>query len=116
MFRKSLEAILRCSTLPRSLCTLLVVALLGVTHSGVRALGLETHRLVNMQAARLESSSSMNFDSLLRDGLGLAGGRATLLRASGRSLTIEEWLGEGGEREDDFLRSLRHFHDPLQPW
>ena len=23
---------------------------------------------------------------------------------------------EGGEREDDLLRFLRHFHDPLKPW
>ena len=29
---------------------------------------------------------------------------------------MREWLEEGGEREDDRLRFLRHFHDPLQPW
>jgi hypothetical protein len=29
---------------------------------------------------------------------------------------LTEWLGEGGRREDDFLRFLNHFHTPLADW
>lgn len=47
--------------------------------------------------------------------LGFKHGRATSLRRDQRTLTIEDWVGEGGVREDDAWRFLFHFHDPLRP-
>ena len=56
------------------------------------------------------------FETVLRRSLGFPDGRLTTLRSNGESLRIQEWVGRGGEREDDLLRFLRHFHDPLKPW
>ena len=97
------------------MCVFVILGLWCVKYPGVSALGVQTHRLVNIQAAHSEAPFAVNFDSRLRSSLGFADGRTTTLRASGKRLTIEEWLAEGGEREDDRLRFLRHFHDPLQP-
>ena len=29
---------------------------------------------------------------------------------------VDQWLAQGGRREDDFLRFLNHFHNPLADW
>ena len=76
------------------------------------ALNRSTHRLVNRQAAQ----ASTQFTEYLSRSLGFSGGLSTSLRHAGREATIQEWIEEGGDREDDLLRSLRHFHDPLKPW
>jgi hypothetical protein len=85
------------------------VWLLGETAS---ALGESTHRIVNGQAAL----SSVSLDAFLRDSLGFSIGLNTRLRHGSTLRNVREWIEEGGDREDDLLRSLRHFHDPLQPW
>jgi hypothetical protein len=69
--------------------------------------------VINVYAAGITGHT--DFDSYLRHSLGLAAGRLTSLRTHGTELTVEGWLGEGGIREDDWLRSLHHFHDPLRP-
>lgn len=35
---------------------------------------------------------------------------------NGVRLSAQAWLGEGGVREDDGLRFLNHFHNPLHAW
>ena len=77
---------------------------------GVRLLALntDTHRLINRRA----SQTGVYFEEYLRDALGFSGGLTTVLQGT----SILEWLEEGGVREDDRLRFLRHFHDPLKPW
>ncbi len=71
------------------------------------ALNTSTHRIINVQA-----TLNSDLGTVLRQDLGLAGG--VLETFKGRRVT--DWIGEGGVREDDSVRFLRHFHDPLQPW
>src|SRR5918995_2544768 len=85
----------------------LLVAIL-IPHTSILALNVSTHRLVNRQAA----NTSTTFEKVLRSNLGIDEG----LDAVFQSKRVREWLEIGGEREDDFLRFLRHFHDPLEPW
>ena len=85
-----------------------VAALSVLATTTVLGLNTDTHRLVNQRA--VETSAA--FDEYLRSKAGFPGGRETKLRAR----TIREWIEEGGIREDDVLRFLRHFHDPLKPW
>lgn len=51
-------------------------------------------------------------DEVLRTRLGVGNGLESVFR--GQALT--EWLAQGGRREDDFLRFLNHFHNPLADW
>jgi len=54
------------------------------------------------------------FDSYLQNDLRyLAGLRTTFVD---KTTTVAEWIGDGGEHEDDDTRYYRHFHDPLRPW
>jgi hypothetical protein len=71
------------------------------------ALNTSTHALVNKAAAQ---HSLM--DRIMRKHLYLQGGLAHVF--GGKSAL--DWIAEGGIREDDAIRFLRHFHDPLQPW
>jgi hypothetical protein len=48
-------------------------------------------------------------DSYLRDELGLSDG----VESSVLGKQLEEWIGYGAAREDDFPRFLNHFHNPL---
>ena len=96
--------------LPRLiLSTALMAALVGAT---VSALSVSTHRHVNRQAA----ATSPAIDTYLRARLGFAAGFGTNLRHGRDVLSVRDWLSEGGAREDDLFRVLRHFHDPLKPW
>ena len=65
------------------------------------------HRLINRQASQTRRTS--------RNSFGCTGVRRRTHQFS-RAHRFEEWLEEGGEREDDWFRFLRHFHDPLKPW
>jgi hypothetical protein len=76
------------------------------------ALGVSTHVLINREAAR----TSARFEVFVREGLGFREGRTTFLRSAHERLTIEDWLSRGGVSEDDAIRFLNHFHDPLKPW
>jgi hypothetical protein len=90
-----------------------VLAAIVVSGALVSALNTPTHRVINQQAA----IASVHFDRYLRNKLGFRSGLPTVLRGSnGESLSVEGWIAEGGVREDDRLRFLRHFHDPLKPW
>lgn len=58
------------------------------------------------------SGARSTVDEVLRVRLGLGSGLGTAIR--GQVLTA--WLGQGGRREDDFVRFLNHFHNPLADW
>src|SRR5688572_33346664 len=95
--------------IPRSVTTVtLVVWLSGLSSATVSGLNTNTHRIINRRAAE----SSAGFDDYLRRKAGFRAGIETRVRER----TIREWIEEGGVREDDWLRFLRHFHDPLKPW
>jgi hypothetical protein len=85
---------------------------IGWNSAKVRALNTSSHIVINEAAIRQNPA----FETVLRRSLGFPDGRLTTLRSNGESLRIQEWVGRGGEREDDLLRFLRHFHDPLKPW
>src|SRR5262249_25101698 len=58
-------------------------------------------------------SNTDAFHSMLIHQLGFLRGLSEPILDGG---TVVGWIGEGGDREDDNIRSLRHFHDPLRPW
>ncbi|HSE03844.1 MAG TPA: hypothetical protein VLK35_06780 [Methylomirabilota bacterium] len=64
------------------------------------------------QAITTEAGDRSIVDAILKDNLGVSGGLETVVR--GQQLT--EWLGQGARREDDFIRFLNHFHNPLADW
>jgi hypothetical protein len=79
----------------------------GLGQTPAVALNEATHELINHQAARYSA-----FHDLLTRRLGFLRGFQEPLRGG----DVLEWLRIGGRREDDGLRFLRHFHDPLRPW
>jgi hypothetical protein len=68
---------------------------------------VDTHRAISTRA--LQSSRT---DLTLRTELAVGEGIAEV--AAGKRLT--EWIGLGSIREDDTLRFLNHFHNPLRTW
>ena len=81
----------------------------AVVFSPIVACGyeVETHDAITRNAATVST-----LDEVLRARLGLGNGLGTAIR--GQVLTA--WLGQGGRREDDVLRFLNHFHNPLADW
>ncbi|MGH7324142.1 MAG: hypothetical protein ACREJ9_05780 [Candidatus Rokuibacteriota bacterium] len=77
------------------------------------ALNESTHELVNERAARhFDLDAPLRLDDFLKRQLGLLRG----LEERVGGLRVFEWFRLGGDREDESVRFLRHFHDPLQPW
>ncbi|NLI80359.1 MAG: hypothetical protein GX443_01550 [Deltaproteobacteria bacterium] len=66
------------------------------------------HRQINQNAA-LRSE----LDRFLREQLRFDAG-ITDTKIAGK--TVQNWIEEGGTREDDAMRWLNHFHDPLRQW
>jgi hypothetical protein len=91
--------------------TLTRVILLGATHllmlTHALALNQSTHEIINRVAAQ-----TSGLDTVLRNNLNLSDG----VNQRFRGRPVEDWIGEGGIREDDGVRFFRHFHDPLKPW
>ena len=88
---------------------LLIVMMMVVALIPLRLYAYEvgTHdAIVRMAAAR------STVDEVLRTRLGLNNGLGTIV--GGQLLTT--WLGQGGQREDNFLRYFNHFHNPLLDW
>lgn len=69
---------------------------------------VQTHEVVNESAVKRSS-----LGALLNSQLGLADGIEHRI-AGGR--TVERWISLAGKWEDDGLRFLNHFHDPLKAW
>jgi hypothetical protein len=88
------------------------------------ALNVPTHRVLNIAATGKDTADDYlsTFDRYLRESLGLANGRNMPLEAGGQRRIPEQWLAQGGEREDDgspfsaTARFYRHFHNPLLAW
>jgi hypothetical protein len=68
---------------------------------------VDSHRAISIRA--LQSSQA---DSFLQTELGAGEGIGQV--ANGKRLT--EWIGLGSISEDDTLRFLNHFHNPLRTW
>ena len=88
---------------------LFIVIALGSLVCPIAARGyeVETHDAIT-RLAGLRST----VDDVLRVQLGLGSGLGTAVRGQ----TLTAWLGQGGRREDDFIRFLNHFHNPLAEW
>lgn len=99
-------------------CAIILLSCLLAVSPQVAAYTLDTHELVNSEAAVIS-----NLNLILKEQLGVKEGiEAELL---GYRNSVRRWLREGGSREDDGsfydlltgrARYLRHFHDPLRPW
>src|SRR4026208_1990065 len=57
----------------------------------------------------LLSGKQSQADSILKEHLGVNGG----LDFGADGLALSAWIGEGAKREDNVLRLLNHFHNPL---
>jgi hypothetical protein len=88
---------------------LLAMIGLGFLLSPFTATGYEIQ--THAEITRIAGLSS-TLDEVLRIRLGISEGLGTTIR--GYDLT--NWLAQGGRREDDFLRFLNHFHNPLADW
>ena len=88
-----------------SLAILWIVSL--VLPSTATAYEVLTHDEITRIAGRRST-----LDEVLRVRLGVSNGLDTIIRGQG----LTEWLAQGGRREDDFLRFLNHFHNPLADW
>ncbi len=82
---------------------------LGFCVYAAEAFEIQTHVAIN-EAAVLRSSL---LETYLSTQLALLGGIRTPLDGSNR---VQDWISLGGGREDNNLRFLNHFHDPLKAW
>lgn len=89
----------------RFLCVYLI-ALLSIT-SGAKAYEINTHELLNRQAT-LRSG----LDTYLKRDLEVSDGIQQTIPGG----TILDIISEAGAFEDNGLRFLNHFHNPLEPW
>jgi len=89
----------------------ILLTMLGVVFlllpGGASGYEVPTHDEITRAAGKQSS-----LDEVLRSRLGVSGGLDTILRGQG----LTEWLAQGGRREDDFLRFLNHFHNPIAEW
>ena len=82
----------------------------------VFALNPDTHKNIN-EFIGLNTLNEFSLDSYLKDQLGLSDGKEEKFNSN----MVYEWLGKGGEYEDEppwttpYLRSVNHFHNPLKP-
>jgi hypothetical protein len=89
-------------------------ALLGLLGIGLLLMPLAAsgYEVATHDSISRVASVRSTLDEVLRVQLGLAGGLGTAIR--GQALTA--WLAQGGRREDDLIRFLNHFHNPLADW
>jgi hypothetical protein len=66
-----------------------------------------THDMISREAGRRSV-----VDEVLRGHLELNNGIQTIVHGQ----SLEDWLALGGRREDDGIRYLNHFHNPLAGW
>src|SRR6266702_507572 len=66
----------------------------------------------------LNATAASSVDSRLREDLLWSDGVQTRLRLdeTSRDRTVQAWISEGAQREDDSTRSVNHFHNPLRRW
>jgi hypothetical protein len=90
----------------RIISAILMVTVLPAYGSIVHAYKVDTHRRLNESAAEASSASVY-----LTGDLGFERG----LDERFNEKTVLDWIRLGGEFEDNGLRFLRHFHNPLAP-
>jgi len=87
---------------------LVILAILLLSQaSTVGAYEVPTHQTLTAVAGRRSVA-----DEVLKERLGVDGG----LERAVRGQQLVEWLAQGARREDDLLRFLNHFHNPLADW
>ncbi len=96
----------------RTRIILLLSVLVAFQVRVARSFEVQTHRALSNKAV-LPSNS--NLDNFLKTELNFSSGiQSSLFNIVDRS--INEWIQEGSEREDDGIRPANHFHDPLRTW
>ena len=77
------------------------------------ALEKETHKEINEYIAE-HTIGGFSLDGYLKAQLGFTEGKDEFFN----NKKVFEWLGYGGRTEDEpmYLRSFRHFHNPLEDW
>ena len=77
------------------------------------ALEKETHKEINEYIAK-HTIRGFSLDGYLKAQLGFTEGKNEFFN----NKKVFEWLGYGGKKEDEpaYIRSCRHFHDPLESW
>src|SRR4026208_893164 len=91
----------------RCTCSMLVVAQLTFGACSASAYEVETHAPIS-EIAGVKSQ----VEDILKNHIGLNGGLSTVAER----LRLISWLGAGAKREDNLLRLLNHFHNPLAGW
>jgi hypothetical protein len=76
--------------------------------------------IANNEIITINGTLSFSLDDYLKNNLGFISGTLTTFEKDGDSYSVYDWLGEGGEREDDpaitHKRAWNHYHDPLRWW
>ncbi len=77
------------------------------------ALEKPTHKVINEYIAE-NTINEFSFDQYMKIHLGFQEGWKKFFN----NKMVSQWLGYGGRAEDEpyLLRSLRHFHNPLETW
>ena len=78
-----------------------------VLMTGADAYEIETHNKISEITVNASTASA-----LLKNDLDVSLGLETFV--GGRRLV--DWVSEGAEREDDLVRFVNHFHNPLRTW
>ncbi len=75
------------------------------------AFEVRTHRQINSFVVGADVNQ-FSLNRYLRNQIGFVKGIDEPLSAG----NVRQWIEAGGEFEDDFVRFLRHFHQPLRTW
>ena len=100
-----------------------IISLMLVFVDASHALNVYTHKMMNMEVARVRTADGFLLGEYLNDKLGFTKG---LLEAIGdaslnKTQYVSYWLRDGAEYEDfppqiiPYVRSVNHFHNPLKP-
>ncbi len=102
----------------RRIISVAVVIIFVFSPSFSYALETSTHREINIFISK-GTFQGFSLDQYLKDELKIQGGVEELFVDFVEPMSVREWLGAGGVREDKppggipYLRSMNHFHNPL---
>jgi hypothetical protein len=88
------------------------VALAGMLFLSVGLSESAAYEEVTHEALAERGATQSSMSSVLVGDLGLDAGIDTVVRGQ----TLNKWLRRGASAEDDQVRSLNHFHNPLADW
>ncbi|MEW6684276.1 MAG: hypothetical protein AB1451_15370 [Nitrospirota bacterium] len=81
------------------------------SHPSEGAFEVDTHKLINEQAT-VRSIDGFSLNAYLKNQLVFSQGFDQTID----NKSVLQWIIDGGKFEDNGLRYLHHFHDPLKPW